>query len=176
MNATSKLCSGMVADFHTTVGFDDVDTSTASANFNDCHDESDALKSTIITGTLSYLGQFNMCFKRSADTDNGCWKLISILTTMIGIITTFSALGSFTTACYDDSDAESKEYGPGYILPLIAAIMNIAVLIIFCVCPSPAQSAADAVGTGPKDGEAIESVPQMQHQAVKQPDVTINQA
>ena len=169
----------MVADGHTTVEFDDVDTSTASANFKDCHDESDAMKSTIITGTISYLGQFNMCFKRSADTDNGCWKLLSILTTLMGIITTFSALGSFTTACYNDSDAESKAYGPGYILPLISAIMNIFVLIVFCVCPSPPQSAADVVdpqGTVPKDGEAIESVPEMQQQVVQKSNVTDNQA
>ena len=82
----------------------------------------------------------DMCFRRSnVDVDQGCWKLISIISVLCGILSLAAALADFSNTCFKEAGAmsDNKELGLGFLLPAASLLSDLIVLILFVLCPCP---------------------------------------
>ena len=81
----------------------------------------------------------------SVNKDNGCWKLLSMVTQLFGLLSALSALASFGENCKGNvADEFDAELGVGFILPMIGTLLNGVVFILFALCPSPESQGKSA--------------------------------
>jgi len=149
--------------------WDDIDADALGLDkLSDCKDASMEMRVTIIISAITAALNMSLCFTRgSVNKDNGCWKLTSIITGLIALISHLIALGSYAHNCYENAPSGGREYAVGFILPLTATIMAGVVWILFCLCPCPDMQ--DGAHPSPKssgragDGEAVETVQNPTH-------------
>jgi len=162
--------------------WDDIDTdafcarmqnSSYAANNNfdecrlqDCKDAATSLQISQVVATITPLLAINLALTRgSVNKDNGCYKLLTMINQLIGVVSALHNLAGFNQNCkktFDDVTDEAT-FGPGFICPLCAIICQFLLWIIFCLCPAPV--CPDGAHASPKhtgsDAAAVQ-VPQMQ--------------
>ena len=159
----------------------------ASNNFDecklqDCKDAATSLQISQVMATITPLLAINLALTRGGSTlhcpsthlttcvagsvnkDNGCYKLLTMINQLIGVVSALHNLAGFNQNCkktFDDVTDEAT-FGPGFICPLCAIICQFLLWTIFCLCPAPVRP--DGAHASPKhtgsDAAAVQ-VPQM---------------
>merc|ERR1711988_10437 len=144
------------------------DDNEFSGGLNDCKDAATTMQVTIIISTVTAALQMPLCFTRgSVNNDSGCYKLLSMITGLIAVISHLIALGEYGHNCYRNADDNyHASYEVGFILPLVATILGGVVWILFVLCPCP--DSPDGAHPSPKSSakkgsEDVETVQNPTH-------------
>jgi len=139
-----------------TAKWDDIDTNAGiftGSDLGDCKDTADGMKTGQIIGTIALLGALNLAFKRGGDADNGCLKLLSIITQLVSFIASASSHFNFMSNCHNNVPSGiDADYGIGFILPFTGTWITFVGLVIFALCPCPEHKELEENVQKPVDG------------------------
>ena len=140
-----------------TTSLNSTQASTPNDSEKKCSDASKGLVTSIIIATVTLFLKFKAaCTRMNSSTDNGQEKTTGIITACIPIITIGTALGQYREVCVEDLKqyvvVSDVSLGPGYILFLLALLVNVATFFVNLITPVPADAAPSCSDGAADDG------------------------
>ena len=142
VDCSGDYCSPEANDFRW--GSDECPQIQTASACNDCKKAADDTLTSAITGFITMIPQMSTNLQRSqAKGDLNCQKVMGMVTSFIGCITTLIALSDFLTQCYDNipdsilGEDTNYRYGPSTICMFIVAIFKFLDFLFNLVVPVP---------------------------------------